>query len=121
MTARGRSTSRDDVEQKKKNGKSAVLKTQKFMTRIALWNIKISKNIWKMQDRLIYLGTAQHNGASDGDLDKTFVKHCKWHAADADFTHAIILHRAINLPSKKDSTRGTSDHSITKWRRSLER
>ena len=49
MTPRGRSTSMDDVEEKKKkNGKSASLKTQKFITRIALWNIKISKNIWKM-------------------------------------------------------------------------
>ena len=47
MTGRGKSTSGDDGEEreKKKNGKSASLKTQKFMTRIALWNIRISKNI----------------------------------------------------------------------------
>lgn len=79
MTTRGRSTNGDDVEDKKKR----MVKTQKFMTRIALWNIRISKNIWKMQDRLIQLGTAQHDGASDRDLAKTFVQNCKWHAADA--------------------------------------
>ena len=44
MTTRGRSTNGDDVEDKKKR----MVKTQKFMTRIALWNIRISKNIWKM-------------------------------------------------------------------------
>ena len=122
MTARGRSTSRDDVEEKKKR-----MVNQPYWKHKNSWfalpcgiseSVKTSGKCRTDWSSLVQHSTMAHQMKTS---PRPLCKIANGMQQMPILPTAIILHRAINLPSKKDGARGTSDHSITKWRRSLGR